>query len=51
MIEIKNVSFFYQGNEQLNAVENLSLVIPKGQIVVLCGEYGKCVPKSAFSVF
>ena len=40
MIEIKNVSFFYQGNEQLNAVENLNLSIPKGQVLVLCGESG-----------
>ena len=40
MIEIKNVSFFYQGNEQENAVENLNLSIPKGQVLVLCGESG-----------
>lgn len=40
MIEIKNVNFFYQGNEQTNAVENLSLSIPKGQVLVLCGESG-----------
>lgn len=40
MIEIKNVNFFYQGNEQENAVENLNLSIPKGQVLVLCGESG-----------
>ena len=40
MIEIENVSFFYQGNEQVNAIESLSLSIPKGQVLVLCGESG-----------
>ena len=40
MIEMKNVSFFYQGNEQANAIQDLSLSIPKGQVIVLCGESG-----------
>ena len=40
MIEIENVSFYYQGNEQMGAVNHLSLSIPKGQVVVLCGESG-----------
>ena len=40
MIEIENVSFYYQGNEQMGAVNHLSLSILKGQVVVLCGESG-----------
>ena len=40
MIEMKNVSFFYQGNEQVNAIQDMSLSIPKGQVIVLCGESG-----------
>lgn len=40
MIEIENVSFYYQGNEQMGAINHLSLSIPKGQVVVLCGESG-----------
>ena len=40
MIEIENVSFSYQGNEQMGAVNHLSLSIPEGQVLVLCGESG-----------
>ena len=40
MIELKNVSFFYQGNEPLHAIEHLNLSIPKGLVLVLCGESG-----------
>lgn len=40
MIEIKNVSFSYQGNSESSAVKNFSISIPKGQALVLCGESG-----------
>ena len=30
MIEIENVSFYYQGNEQMGAVNHLSLFYTKG---------------------
>ncbi len=40
MIEIKNVSFTYAGSEQGMALKNISLVIPKGNVTVLCGRSG-----------
>lgn len=40
MIEIKNVSFSYQGSDKTISVDNLCLSIPKGQVLVLCGESG-----------
>ena len=38
MIEIKNVSYSYTGEE--NCINNISLTVPDGQVVVLCGESG-----------
>ena len=38
MIEIKNVSYSYTGEE--NCINNISLTIPDGQVTVLCGESG-----------
>lgn len=43
MIELKNVSFQYGGGdstENRGALSNISLSIPKGQTVLLCGESG-----------
>ena len=37
MISSKNVSFSYDGQEN-NGLHNVSLEIPKGQCVLLCGE-------------
>lgn len=39
MISLKNVSFSYDGQEN-NGLHNVSLEIPKGQCVLLCGESG-----------
>ena len=40
MIEIKNVSFSYQSGAASGGVRDVSLIIPDGQVVVLCGESG-----------
>jgi len=40
VIEIRNVSFTYAGSEQGMSLENVSLVIPKGKVTVLCGRSG-----------
>ncbi|MCR5100538.1 MAG: ATP-binding cassette domain-containing protein [Butyrivibrio sp.] len=40
MIEIRNVSFTYAGSEQGMSLKNLSLIIPKGNVTVLCGRSG-----------
>jgi energy-coupling factor transport system ATP-binding protein len=40
MIKFKNVSFTYNGGGNNNGVSNINLNIPKGQLVVLCGESG-----------
>ena len=37
MISLKNVSFSYDGQEN-NGLHNVSLEIPKGQCVLLCGK-------------
>ena len=39
MIELQNVSFSYDGQMD-NGLHNVSLDIPKGQFVLLCGESG-----------
>ena len=40
MIEIKNVSFSYQSGAASGGVRDVSLAVPDGQVVVLCGESG-----------
>jgi len=40
MIEIRNVSFTYAGSEQGMSLKNISIVIPKGKVTVLCGRSG-----------
>ena len=40
MIEIKNVSFRYKSDIAAGGIENISLSVPDGQTVVLCGESG-----------
>lgn len=40
MIEIRDLSFNYHGFEKTSAVCDLTLFIPKGQVIVLCGESG-----------
>lgn len=40
MIEIKNVDFFYEIAESESSLKNVSVTVPKGQVVLLCGESG-----------
>lgn len=40
MIELKNVSFTYKSGEREAGLKNISLSIPSGQTVLLCGESG-----------
>ena len=40
MIEIKNVSYSYENAVTDGALKNVSLCIPQGQMVLLCGESG-----------
>lgn len=40
MIEIKNVSFSYKSGAASGGVRDVSLSVPDGQVVVLCGESG-----------
>ena len=40
MIELKDVSYTYYSEEASNGVESINLVIPNGQVVLLCGESG-----------
>ena len=40
MIEINNVTFTYKSESASGGVRNISLTIPDGQVVVLCGESG-----------
>lgn len=40
MIELKNVSFQYGAGERSAGLFDLSLLIPNGQVVLLCGESG-----------
>ena len=36
MIEIKNVDFFYETAESESSLKNVSVTVPKGQVVLLC---------------
>lgn len=40
MIEIKNVRFSYENAELEGSLKNISVTVPKGQVVLLCGESG-----------
>lgn len=40
MIEIKNVDFFYETAESESSLKNVSVTVPKGQVILLCGESG-----------
>lgn len=40
MIELKNVSFRYSGSDTDVGLKKINLSIPKGQVVLLCGESG-----------
>ena len=47
MIEIKQVSFTYDNATNGTAIQDINVQIPKGQIVLLCGESGS--GKTTFS--
>jgi energy-coupling factor transport system ATP-binding protein len=40
MIEINNVTFQYKSESSSGGIRNISLSIPQGEVVVLCGESG-----------
>lgn len=40
MIALKDVSFTYNGSEKEQGIHHIDLTIPKGQVVILCGESG-----------
>jgi len=40
MIEIKNVSFYYESNDREAGLRNINLTIKSGETVLLCGESG-----------
>lgn len=40
MIEIKNVCFTYENAVSDNSIKNIEIEIPRGQVVLLCGESG-----------
>ena len=40
MIEINNVTFQYKAESSSGGIRNISLSIPQGEVVVLCGESG-----------
>lgn len=40
MIELENISFSYNNAECETGIQDISLVIPSGQVVLLCGESG-----------
>lgn len=40
MIDIQNVSFTYQSDHSSGGVQEISLTVPDGQVLVLCGESG-----------
>ena len=47
MIQVKNVDFAYENTVKGGALENVNIQIPKGQVVLLCGESGS--GKTTFS--
>ena len=40
MIKFENASFVYKNGQRNNGMRDVSLNIPKGQVVLLCGESG-----------
>lgn len=40
MINLKDVSFSYEGSEQESGIKNINLTVGEGEVVLLCGESG-----------
>lgn len=40
MIELKNITFTYKSDERHSGIYDLNLIIPTGQVVILCGQSG-----------
>ena len=40
MIEIKDVGFSYENARKEDSIKDIMVTIPRGQVVLLCGESG-----------
>ena len=40
MIEFRNINFRYAGGTDVGGLDNIDLIIPDGQIILLCGQSG-----------
>ena len=40
MIELKDLSFCYETDQQTNCLKNINLTIEEGEVVLICGESG-----------
>ena len=40
MIEIKDVGFSYENARREDSIKDITVTIPRGQVVLLCGESG-----------
>ncbi|MHB8065288.1 MAG: hypothetical protein ACYDG2_22200 [Ruminiclostridium sp.] len=40
MLKIDNVSFAYESSNNKGSIENISLEINEGEVIILCGESG-----------
>lgn len=40
MIELRNINFRYAGGTDAGGLDNIDLIIPDGQVILLCGQSG-----------
>ncbi len=40
MIEFRNINFRYAGGTEAGGLVNINLIIPDGQVILLCGQSG-----------
>ena len=40
MIELRNINFRYAGGTDAGGLVNIDLIIPDGQVILLCGQSG-----------
>ena len=40
MIEFRNINFRYAGGTEAGGLDNIDLIIPDGQVILLCGQSG-----------
>ena len=38
MIEFRNINFRYAGGTEAGGLDNIDLIIPDGQVILLCGQ-------------